>query len=134
MNNIYENENCPVCYYEYEIFNEDKDDYDKVESCMPICGHKLCMECRDEIVFCGNSCCPICRTEWENDFKNDDDDDDNESFNSDVFDFREGDIEEEGYISDNGSDDDSDDEIIKNHHIFISNVKLINDFLNSHLI
>ena len=28
---IYANENCPVCFCEYEITNEDEDDYDKVK-------------------------------------------------------------------------------------------------------
>ena len=69
---LFENDSCPVCYYEYEITNEDQDDYDKVCKYIPICGHKLCVECRDEIVFCGNACCPICRAEWENDFYDDD--------------------------------------------------------------
>jgi len=71
MSAIYENDNCPVCYYEYEITNEDQDDYDKVKKYIPICGHKLCEECRNEIIFCGNSCCPICRVEWDNDFYDD---------------------------------------------------------------
>ena len=71
MSAIYENDNCPVCYYEYEITNEDQDDYDKVKKYIPICGNNLCEECRDEKIFCGNSCCPICRVEWDNDFYDD---------------------------------------------------------------
>ena len=111
MEKVYENDKCPVCYYEYEITNEDQDDYEKVRKYIPICGHKLCVECRDQIVFCGNACCPICRINWENDFKNDDDDSDDgidvddESFNSDVFEFREGDVED--YY--NHSDDDEEE-------------------------
>ena len=70
---IYENENCPVCFCEYEITNEDEDDYDKVKKYIPVCGHMLCEKCRDEIMFCCDiSCCPICRVEWDNDFYDDD--------------------------------------------------------------
>jgi hypothetical protein len=70
---IFENDNCPVCFCEYEITNEDEDDYDKVKKYIPVCGHMLCEECRDEIMFCCDiSCCPICRVEWDNDFYDDD--------------------------------------------------------------
>ena len=71
---IYENDNCPVCFCEYEITNEDQDDYDKVKKYIPVCGHMLCEACRDEIIFCCDiSCCPICRVEWDNDLYDNDD-------------------------------------------------------------
>ena len=54
MSAIYENESCPVCYCEYEKIIEDEDDETKVVSYIPICGHMICEDCRDEIMFCGN--------------------------------------------------------------------------------
>ncbi len=104
---IYANENCPVCFCEYEITNEDEDDYDKVKKYIPVCGHMLCEECRDEIIFCcETSCCPICRVEWDNDLCNDDHLEYPESVNIDDSD----DIPE--YVETVSVDSDSDDEEI----------------------
>jgi hypothetical protein len=87
MSLIYENDNCPVCYCEYDTSNINQHDYNKVHdksrAYIPICGHKLCVKCVYQIIYFSNALCPTCRIgmdDWDNNSDDDDDSDDDSDY------------------------------------------------------
>lgn len=52
----YHNDNCPVCFEEYE---------NEIIKKVAICGHCLCNDCWEHIINSNNSICPECREVWD---------------------------------------------------------------------